>query len=457
MVKKVIAQTVPAKVMEETFSLCPVCLQRIPAKKVSYGSRTYLEKECKKHGHFKTLIWRGAPKFENWRQKEQNDKPRFFDTPSYLGCPYDCGICEQHKQEICCVLINLTERCNQHCGFCFASSDETPKNPDMSLETIEKIYDSLIAKNSENPYNIHLSGGEPTVRNDLPEIIAMGKTKGFKYIQLNTNGKRLGQDPEYAKKLSEAGLDCAYLQFDGTDDKINEEIRSEKLLKIKQQAIENCAAAGIGVVLVITVVPGVNDYNIGSVIDYGISMIPKVRGVSIQPVSYFGRFPKEPTDDMRVTIPQIIQYIEKQTDNRIKRESFLPLVSGDCFCSFHGNFVVMPDNEIVPITSTRNSCCCSNSNDAITNARNFIAKRFSASKEKVLSGSDFDSWDLFIKNLDSRGFTITCEAFQDVWNFDILRTQKCRLYVATPDIKLVPFCIYNMTDSKGHFLYGGIR
>lgn len=457
MVKRITAKTAPAKIAEETLSLCPICLKRIPAQKVSYGSRTYLEKECTKHGKFKTLIWQGSPKFENWRKKEQNDKPKFFDTVSDLGCPYDCGICEQHRQEVCCVLLNLTERCNQHCGFCFASAENTPKNPDISIATIERIYDSLIAKSPENPYNIHLSGGEPTVRNDLPQIIALGKSKGFKYIQLNTNGKRLGQEPQYAKQLAEAGLDCAYLQFDGTDDIINEKIRCEKLLEIKQQAIENCAAAGIGVIIVITVIPGINDYNIGSVIDYGISMIPKVRGVSIQPVSYFGRYPQPPTDNMRVTIPQIIQYIEKQTNGRIKKDSFLPLVSGDCFCSFHGNFVVMPNKEIIPITSTGNTCCRNNGNNAITQARNFIAKRFSAVKERILSESDFNSWDLFIKNLDTRGFTITCEAFQDVWNFDVLRTQKCRLYVATPDTKLIPFCIYNMTDSNGHFLYGGIR
>ena len=452
---KIIARSAPKKVMEETFSLCPVCLERIPAQKVAQGSRVYLEKSCPKHGHFKTLIWQGNPPFEGWRQNEQNDKPRFFDTESDLGCPYDCGICQQHKQEICCVLLNLTERCNQHCSFCFAGSEETQKNPDLSLTNIEKIYDSLIAKNPENPYNIHLSGGEPTVRDDLAEIIAMGKAKGFNYIQLNTNGKKLGQDPQYAKKLAEAGLSCAYLQFDGTNDSINQKLRNEKLLKVKQQAIENCAAAGIGVILVVTIVPGVNDDNLGEIIDYGISMIPKVRGVSLQPVSYFGRYPQTPTDEMRITIPQVIRNIEKQSKYNFSRENFLPLVSGDCFCSFHGNFVVMPDDELVAITST-GKCCCNN-DDAITHARNFIAKRFSAAKDRVLENSDFDSWDLFIKNLDNRGFTITCEAFQDVWNIDILRTQKCRLYVATPEAKLVPFCVYNLTDNNGKFLYGGLR
>ncbi len=455
--KKIVAKTAPKERLEETVSLCPVCLERVPAQKVAQGSRVYLEKTCRKHGSFRTLIWQGEPNFRNWRQKEQNDPPRFTDTKSDLGCPYDCGICDEHKQEICCVLINLTERCNQHCAFCFASSGEIPKHPDISLTAIERIYDSLIAKNRKNPYNIHLSGGEPTVRRELPEIIAMGKAKGFQYIQINTNGKRLGEDPAYAQQLADAGLDCAYLQFDGTDDRINEALRDEKLLDIKTRAIENCAAAGIGVVLVVTIVPGVNDHNLGDIIQFGLDRIPKVRGVSLQPVSYFGRFPQPPTDQMRFTIPQVIRAIEKQTAGRFRAENFLPLVSGDCFCSFHGNFVVMPEGEIVPITSTRNSCCCCSQEDAITHARNFIAKRFSASKKKFLENSDFDSWDLFIKNLDTRGFTITCEAFQDVWNFDVLRTQKCRLYVATPEAKLIPFCIYNMTDQNGKFLYGGNR
>ena len=62
------------------------------------------------------------------------------------------------------------------------------------------------------PFNIQLSGGEPTLREDLPEIIWLGRQKGFTFFQLNTNGIRLAAEPDYAKSLKAAGLNtvCFY-------------------------------------------------------------------------------------------------------------------------------------------------------------------------------------------------------------------------------------------------------
>ena len=445
-------------VLEETISLCPECLERVPAQKVAYGSRVYLEKNCPQHGSYKTLIWRGKPAYQDWRKSEVNDKPPFHQTESEFGCPYDCGICSQHKQDVCCVLLELTERCNQHCPFCFASSGETSGNPEMTLAQISALYDSILAKSPHHPYNIQLSGGEPTMREDLTEIIAMGKAKGFTYIQLNTNGKKLADSLAYAKELQKAGLDCAYLQFDGMRDEVYQKLRGEPLLAVKKQAVAHCAEAGIGVVLVVTLVPGVNIQEIGAIIDYALQHLPAVRGVSFQPVSYFGRFPTPPKDEMRFTIPEVLREIQQQTGGRMKKQDFLPLLSGDCYCSFHGNFVVMPDDSIVGISSDENrNCCCGGNINAITRAREYIADKFRANPKTVVGGCDFTSWDLFVKQVSARGLCITCEAFQDVWNFDVLRTQKCRLYVGTPEQKLVPFCVYHLTDVKGRFLYGGCR
>ncbi len=461
--KKTTVNALSPTVVGETVSLCPVCLERLPAQKVAYGSRVYMEKTCPDHGAFRTLLWQGRPSYEEWQRQEKNDKPTFQNTPVELGCPYDCGICGQHKQDICCVLFQLTERCNQHCPFCFAGSGEAEREKDMTMAQIEGLYDFLIEKSPSHPYNIQLSGGEPTMREDLAEIIAMGKAKGFTYIQLNTNGKKLAASQAYADTLKEAGLDCVYLQFDGMKDSVYQEIRGEALLATKRRAIRHCQKAGIGVVLVMTLVPGANIQEIGPVLDFAIQNIPAVRGVSLQPVSYLGRYPKAPKDSMRITMPQVLREIEGQTHGKLKQNHFVPLVSGDCYCSFHGNFLVTPENEIIGVSSDENrpSCCGSRDDrNAIIQAREFIADKFRASKYQAGGNEeacDFESWDLFIKQANTRGFCVTCETFQDVWNFDALRTQKCRLYIGTPDQKLIPFCVYNLTDTEGRFLYGGCR
>ena len=153
-------------------------------------------------------------------------------------CPLHCGVCNNHLQTACCVLLEVTERCNQNCTYCFAKAGEN-NAVDPNLKEIERKYDLLLEWGEERPFNIHLSGGEPTVRDDLPDIVRMGKYKGFVYIQINTNGRRLAFEEDYTKELKKAGADVIYLQFDGIDDSIYNALRQEALFDIKK-AIENC-------------------------------------------------------------------------------------------------------------------------------------------------------------------------------------------------------------------------
>lgn len=116
----------------------------------------------------------------------------------------------------------------------FAKAEEDTAS-DPGLKEIEKKYELLLELGEERPFNIHLSGGEPTVREDLPEIIKMGREKGFDYIQINTNGRKLAFDEAYAGVLKEAGASVIYLQFDGTNDTIYQKLRGEPLLEIKKK------------------------------------------------------------------------------------------------------------------------------------------------------------------------------------------------------------------------------
>ena len=110
------------------------------------------------------------------------------------GCPYDCGLCPDHRQQSCCVLLEVTQRCDLRCPVCFADAAHNP-SPDLSLSEIGVWYERLLA--AGGPFNIQLSGGEPCVRDDLPEIIRLGRSHGFTFFQLNTNGLRLARDAAY--------------------------------------------------------------------------------------------------------------------------------------------------------------------------------------------------------------------------------------------------------------------
>ena len=266
----------------KTLSVCPVCLTKIPAKKVvGADGNIYMEKHCWEHGSFKTLIWEGdLESYLGWTAMDAGGKVTpVRAAPVEKGCPYDCGLCQNHERDGCCVLLELTNRCNLKCPVCFASAGEQ-KPFDLSLEEIGKQYDLLMERGG--PFNIQLSGGEPTMRDDLDKIIVLGKEKGFTFFQLNTNGIRIAQEAGYAEHLVKAGVSVVFLQFDGLDDEIYRTLRGAPLTETKIKAIDNCKKAGLPVVLVPTVAPGVNDHALGEILRFALDRAPHIRG-------HFGR------------------------------------------------------------------------------------------------------------------------------------------------------------------------
>ncbi|MDD4510342.1 MAG: radical SAM protein, partial [Oscillospiraceae bacterium] len=165
------------KIFEKTKSVCPICLKPVDAYKVEREDGIYLDKQCPEHGMFRVLIWKGDQEsYQKWDHPAPVSSPTVCQTEVEHGCPYDCGLCPDHEQQICCVVLEVTERCNLRCPVCFASAGGGTKD-DPSQEEISLWYDRLLQ--AGGPYNIQLSGGEPTMRDDLPDLIRIGKEKGF--------------------------------------------------------------------------------------------------------------------------------------------------------------------------------------------------------------------------------------------------------------------------------------
>jgi len=327
------------------------------------------------------------------------------------------------------------------------------------MEAVRRAFETLLA--AGGPYNVQLSGGEPTLRDDLPEIIQLGVSLGFDYLQLNTNGLRLAEDPSYAGRLKDAGLACVFLQFDGVTDSACERLRGRPLFEQKKLAVDRCAEAKLGVVLVPTLMPGVNVCEIGSTIDFAVERIPDVRGVHFQPISYFGRYPGRPSDADRLTIPEILREIEAQTTGRILAEHFKPAACENSYCSFHGNFVLLPDGELKSWTRHDPGACCAKPEriqDAAAKKRRFQSRFWTSPNVKpcmVASDLRLGDWDLFLQRAITHSFCISGMAFQDAWNLDLDRLRECSIHVVHPDGRLVPFCAYNLTGFDGRSLYRG--
>lgn len=419
-----------------------------------------MEKVCEQHGKFKTVVWRGAaPSLTGWG----NYHPPKENEGSLPHCPKDCGLCDKHLQSTCCVLVEVTDRCNLRCPICFAQSGDEELKGEKSVGELFEDFHFLIKKGCKF---IQLSGGEPTVRDDLPEIIRAAKRAGATSVQLNSNGLRLGKEPGFTKRLAEAGLDFVFMQFDGLGDEIYSALRGRPLLKEKLKAIKICGENGIGVTLVPTVVPNVNDHQIGKIINFGAKNSPVVRGVHFQPISYFGRYPEPPKDENRITLPEIVAAIEQQTEGLIRQTDLAPSSCDHPRCGFHGDFVIMQD-KLVSLSpkgssSTSSDCCFKTpaeltenhkSDEEALRNRNFVARRWkrnlsleheAANASGASDTADIPDFDTFLARVAANGFTVTGMAFQDAYNLDMERLRRCSLHVYDNG-RIVPFCAKYLT------------
>jgi uncharacterized radical SAM superfamily Fe-S cluster-containing enzyme len=433
-----------------TESVCPRCLRVLPASLRSEPDGIWMDKSCPEHGAFSALLWEGDLRsYLRWSSENSAREAPISPKPTENGCPYDCGLCAEHHTKGCCVLLELTERCNLRCPVCFASAGENAAS-DLPLSELSARYTYLMEHGG--PFNIQLSGGEPTMRDDLPEIIRLGREKGFSFFQLNTNGLRLAAQPGYARELKESGLSTVFLQFDGLDDLVNITLRGRPLLEEKLRCIRACREAGLGVVLVPVIAAGVNEDQIGPILRFALEQSPAVRGVHFQPLSYFGRCGL-PRPERPVTIPRMLRLMEEQSGGLLRAADFSGGGAESPYCSFHASYRIRPDGSLKALPrKAASGCCCVSSDDS----RQAVAEQWSGGTADFAADGELaetSSLDAFLAQVRQRSFTVSGMVFQDAWNLDLKRLRRCYICEMDPRFGMVPFCAYNLTDSDGRALY----
>ncbi|MFO8010169.1 MAG: radical SAM protein [Dehalococcoidia bacterium] len=453
-----------SEVLGRTKSLCPTCLKVITADRVQHDGDVFIEKRCPEHGEFKTIIWRGEPSYKDWGMGIFAPGPSTRQTDILDGCPYDCGICTRHKAQTCSVLMEVTSRCDMNCPVCFASSEKSGESQ-PTIKEIEEMLDFILE--SGGPYPLQLSGGEPTLRDDLPAIVSLAKEKGFAHIQVNTHGLRLANDKEFLWKLGGSGIDLVYLQFDGVSDEVYRKVRGANLAGVKTRAVENCAEAKVGVQLVPTIIPGVNDHEAGAIVRFASQYIPFVKGVHFQPVSYFGRYPAAPSDEDRITTPDLLRALEYQTEGEVRAANFLPRRRHDAHCGFSGFFVQQEDGRLTGTNVFKpqnpSSAPCpetigqfSDSNQPARHVREFITEksRYIEPNPDILENYRKGTLQRFLQRARTHFLSISGMPFQDAWTVDLERLQGCCIHVVTQGGRLIPFCAYYITSAEGRRLPG---
>lgn len=440
----------------ETSALCPVCMKTIKAEKIAEDDKVYIVKTCPEHGTWKVKIWNGVEHYKYLYEFAAVPKtPEKFAVPQIKDCPHDCGLCDKHLQHSCLNVIDVTNHCNLQCPICFATANTCGYDYHPDMETLRGMVKTVVDY-VKSPRCIQLSGGEPTVRDDLPEIVKMAKEMGVEHVEVNTNAVRIAKDKEYLKKLKDAGVDDFYMQFDGTKDEIYMQTRGKALFELKEQAIANCAEVGIGITLVVTVVPGINLDHVGEIVKYAASKVPTVKGVHFQPVSYFGRYHKDPTDDDRVTLPELAHAIEVQTKGMLKADNFIPTSCSNVHCDIKSLSIVLPDKSLFPLTTMalgppkKDGNVADKTRTEISQLWRFIENSMDGEDE---NRADDGSWRTFVDRAKTHYLTVSAMAFQDVWTGEVERWERCCIHVVTLDGRLIPFCLFNTTSKDGESLY----
>ncbi len=436
-------------------SLCTACYRRIDAKIVFEDEKVYLLKRCPQHGFERVLMADDVEYYRRCREVfiKHPEMPEHFNTKVKYGCPYDCGLCPDHEQHSCLTLIEICDACNLNCPICYAQSG-THRTTYRSLSRIETMLDAVVA-NELQPDIVQISGGEPTVHPEFFAVLDAAKRRPIRHLMVNTNGIRIAQEDGFAERLAAYAPQFEiYLQFDSLHRDPLMKLRGADLRAIHEKALEKLNRLNISTTLVATVQRGVNDEEMGSLIDFALQQ-RCVRGVTFQPVQQAGRLNGYDPALHRLTLSEVRRRILQQTAV-FRPEDLIPVPCHPD--SLAMAYAVKLGGKVVPLTGMiapevlinggRNTIIYENE----ANVREHIFKLFSTNHSPQSQASTLRELlcclpkvaaplSLGYENI----FRVLIVQFIDAQSFDLRSIRKTCIHIAHPDgLRLIPFDTYNI-------------
>jgi len=468
------------KELEKIISVCPACyqegkIQQIDAQVIEDDGKVYIAKTCEKHGPFKDIYFSDADLYKRWMKYKVTGQTAPDVKTTLFGEP---ELYSEHKSQSVLTNLLITNRCNLRCSYCFMNAGASGVVYEPTLDQIKEL---MIQARNERPMGskaIQITGGEPTVREDLFDIVRMAKEVGFTHVQVNTNGLKLADSADYCQRLKDEKVNTIYMSFDGVTKETNPWIDQCR------QAIENLRKVNLKVVLVPVLIGDKNLHETGKIVRFALDNMDIVRGVNFQPISFCGRVTKvkdEKREKQRVDYVQMMAEIEKEFDGQISRDDFYPvpfvfpvsklieLLKGETQVEFTAHpgcggatYIFYEDGKPVPITRFIDVEGLLDFIDRqsekkgplkkiriasifLKNLNNFVDKEKAPHgfdlvklvKDAALGGS-YDSLRVF----HYKSLFVGSMWFQDAWNLNVDRLQRCVIHYTTLE-GIVPFCAYN--------------
>jgi uncharacterized radical SAM superfamily Fe-S cluster-containing enzyme len=496
----------------ETDSLCPRCVKEvrtdilsgkqdirelidgkpgeIKARIVEKDGTIVMEKECPKHGRFEDVM-AIDPAF--LRRVEGLYPGRDFDSPKTALRDHGSSSIKYGRGSV--LTVDLTNRCNMMCDPCFMDANQVGYVHELEWADVQKILDDALTIQPRRQMSVQFSGGEPTLSPHFMRAIKYARDNGFFCVQCATNGIEFAKSIDFCHEAKQNGLRLAYLQFDGVDNASNAHRKVGNLFDVKMRAIENLHEAGIDVVLVVTVVGGVNDDQVGKIVEFAIEHADKITVVSFQPVSFTGR--DEDIDDetrirQRYTLSHLARDVKAQTGITEPLRDWFPLSAmgpfsdltdtllgstadwGSMKCGCHPNcgigtalFVNKRTKQAVPlsefldleqllvdiqeITDTAQVRALTLAELGLALLKNFDATKapvsFPTLMKQFLSqtgarGKKIGEFESDAHEFEWRILFVAGMWFQDLFNYDFRRTEMCIIPYGT-QMGEISFCAYN--------------
>src|SRR3982751_1934809 len=318
----------------ETDSLCPRCIPEIrqkivdgevdykillnqpvgeiKAKIVERDGKILMVKECSIHGQFEDLM-SIDPAFSKHLEDVFPGRDIRAHADEKL---HNHGTSTITHGRGSVLTIDLTNRCNMMCDPCFMDANQVGFVHELSWEDIKTLLDNAISIKPRRQMAVQFSGGEPTLSPYFLDAVRYARKVGYNSVQAATNGIEFAKRPEFCKEAAEAGLRYAYLQFDGIGNAANSHRAVGNLFDVKLRAIENLWSNGVDIVPVITIINGVNNEQVGHVVQFALDNPKKIPFLSFQPVSFTGR-DEAVTDErrqaQRYTLSHLAHDVKNQT------------------------------------------------------------------------------------------------------------------------------------------------
>jgi uncharacterized radical SAM superfamily Fe-S cluster-containing enzyme len=355
-------------------------------------------------------------------------------------------------QHSCLTIVEITDHCNLACPVCYAGSGPT-RQTHRSLEVVERMLDAVVANEGE-PDVVQISGGEPTLHPQFFEILDAAKCRPIKHLMVNTNGIRIANEAGFAERLASyaPGFEV-YLQWDSFERDALMTLRGADLRQVRERALENLSRAGVSTTLVMTVGRGINDDEIGRVVEFAASQ-PCVRGVTLQPIQFAGRTEGVSPKSERLTLTEVRAKLLAQS-GLFEASDIIPVPCNPDALAM--GYALKTADGIVPLTryvgaeallaGPRNTIVFES--DAALKAQVF--KLFSTNHSPESQANCLSDLMCCLPKVSAPAelgyrnvFRVLIMAFMDAVNFDVRAMKKSCVHIAQPDGRIIPFESFNL-------------